>query len=188
MLYSDEPITTYGRPPTNQNQRSLGLVLIAPDLVWEYELLARPEDLTYTHPTRATVIQTLGGAWVDDFGEGLTDIVINGHTGWRYAPDIEGAGDSQDGLQRMRDLRYYPFEAYHQARMEAAQAGISPDSIQLFFADALNQAAYLVYPLTLQVRKHKSRPLLYQYQLRLIGLMKINSDLDQIEWRSMVVV
>lgn len=32
------------------------------------------------------------------------------------------------------------------------------------------------------MRKHKSRPLLYQYQMRLIGLEKVIGDADSIDW------
>lgn len=177
-----QTITRYGKPPTDQSQRRLSLMLLSDEPTWEYELHTRPEDISYTHPTRATVIQTLGGAWVDDFGEGLTDIVLSGHTGWHYAPDLRGEGNSKDGLTWMHELRHHLFEVYHERRLAAAQDGRDPDTVRLIFADTLNQAAYWVYPVSLQVRKHKSRPLLYQYQLRLIGLAKINQDADSIDW------
>lgn len=180
--YSETFITQYGAPPTDQSTRSLELVMIGPGIDWQHELFARPEEITYTHPTRATVIQTLGGAFVDDFGEGITDIVINGHTGWYYAPDFNNAlGDSLDGLGKMHDLRYYFFQVYHDQRMAAAKQGRSPDEINLYFFDHLHDAAYRVYPLSLQVRKQKSRPLLYQYQVRLIGLEKVVDDADLID-------
>lgn len=183
-LYSDTFITRYGKEPTPQADRTLTLVMLGKDsLRWEHELFVKPEEITYTYPTRATVIQTLGGAFVDDFGEGITDMVINGHTGWHYAPDINGDLDSLDGLSKMHDLRYYFFQVYHEERMAAAQQGEDPDTaISLYFFDTLHETAYRVYPLSLQVRKHKSRPLLYQYQMRLIGLEKVIGDADSIDW------
>lgn len=182
MDYADQAITTYGASPTDQRQRSMALVMTG-FISWFYEFFTRPEDITYAYPTRATVIQTLGGAWVDDFGEGLTDITINGHTGWHCAPDLNGGLNSQDGMVKMHDLRYYCFEIYHAQRMLAAQLSQEPDAgATLFWIDTLHETAYEVYPLALQVRKHKSRPLLYQYQLRLIGLRKTIADADILDW------
>jgi hypothetical protein len=130
---------------------------------WGYVFWLRPEEVVYSHPTRASVVQTLGGAWVDDFGEGLVDITLSGHTGWHYRVGGEPA---------FYALRNGCFQLYHQLRMAAADAGQDPDSVQMLFVDTLHAAAYVVYPESLQTRKHKTRPLLYQYQLRLKGLMR----------------
>lgn len=177
-------ITQYGATPLAQASLPLALVMISPALVggmWLHEFKTRPEDVTYNHPTRATVIQTLGGAFVDDFGEGIVEITVQGHTGWRYAPNINGGLGSMDGAQQMYNLRYYFFQVFHEQRMLAAQAGLAPDDVvNLYWIDALHFCAYRVYPVALQVRKNKSRPLLYQYQLRLTGLEKILGELDQI--------
>lgn len=186
--YTDTLITQSGVAPTDQTTRKIEFVMTGFNDVWQlgvnwqHDMVVRPEEIAYTHPTRATVIQTLGGAFVDDFGEGITDIVINGHTGWRHAPDTANAlGNSPDGLERIYNLRYNLFQVYHAQRMTAAQNGKSPDEVNLYFFDHLHDAFYRVYPQSLQVRKHKSRPLLYQYQLRLVGLEKVVEDGDKID-------
>ena len=46
-------------------------------------LVIRPEELTRTDPSRINDTRTLGGAWSDNFGEGLSSLTISGHTGWR---------------------------------------------------------------------------------------------------------
>lgn len=134
-------------------------------VVWGYLFSLRPEEVSYTHPTRATVIQTLGGAWVDDFGEGLTDISINGHTGWRGGP--------LNGEAAFLSLRTGVFELYHQLRQLAADAGQDPDTVEMIWLDTLHLCSYRVYPISLQVRKSRTRPLLFQYQLRMTGLERI---------------
>lgn len=188
--YSDTPIDKYGKEPTYQPSRTIELVMLRQNTVaWEHELCIKPEEITYTYPTRATVIQTLGGAFVDDFGEGMTDIMINGHTGWRSSPDINGELDSKDGAERIMELRHNLYQVYHDERMQAAQRGEEPDAaVSLFFVDSLNEVSYRVYPLSLQVRKHKSRPLLFQYQLRLIGLEKTTEDGDSVDWAGLINV
>lgn len=145
---------------------NIASVLLPGNALWGFVFTLRPEEVTYTHPTRSTVIQTLGGAWVDDFGEGLTDIVISGTTGWRRQ---SGMG----GEESFRQLRTGVFETYHKRRMEAAEAGQDPDNVQMIWVDTLHLCTYRVYPITLQTRKHKTRPLLFQYQLRMTGLERL---------------
>lgn len=172
-------IAKTGTPPTRQKDLPISLLMLGLTVGrWEYYFEPRPEDITYTHPTRASVVQTLGGAWVDDFGEGLVDIVLNGHTGWRA---LDAGHPLDDGMIKLYDLRHNLFEVYHQDRMAAAQDGLDPDdAVQLFLNDALHKIGFRVYPVSLQIRKNKSRPLLYQYQLRLTGLEKHIDSADQI--------
>ncbi len=171
-------ITKTGKIPTPQKDRTIALVMmlnqggfanLAPH---EFYFDPRPEELTYTHPTRASVIQTLGGAWVDDFGEGIVDISLSGHTGWRANDQpLQTINPEKDGMQKAIELRTTFFETFHKERMAAAQAGNNPDdSVKMFFVDVLNSAVWQVYPVSMQLRRHKARPLLYQYQLRLLGL------------------
>lgn len=148
------------------NAASLGSLLLPTNALWGFIFNLRPEELVYTYPTRATVIQTLDGAFVDDFGEGLTDITVSGHTGWHRQ---SGMGGEESFLL----LRQGVFETYHQRRAEAAEAGRDPDLVQMVWVDTLHLTSYVVYPISLQTRKHKTRPLLFQYQLRLTGLRRL---------------
>ena len=183
-----------GQPPISQKSRPIGLFIngglgglvsgvlgdLPPDLAgrfpislpgvmaWGYIFFLRPEEIVYHHPTRASIVQTLGGAWADDFGEGLTEITLAGHTGWRRG-EINPLGGEEAFLM----LRKGCFELYHRLRGAAAEAGQDPDTVQMLLVDALNTASYIVYPVSLQTRKHRQRSLLYQYQLRLIGLQRL---------------
>ena len=123
----------------------------------------RPEELTRTEISRTSVQQTLGGAFVDSFGEGLIQINISGNTGWRGFNGINGTAFFQA-------LRAASFTAWHQARLQAAQTGIDPNSVQLVFTDALNQTIDVVIPQTFTLRRSRSRPLLCMYQISMIGL------------------
>lgn len=170
------PITKTGTIPTPQKDLTISLTMMFGGLgvvvPYEFYFEPRPEELTYTHPTRASVIQTLGGAWVDDFGEGIVDINLSGHTGWRANDQpLTGGVAQKDGLQKALELRTAFFETFHKERMAAAKAGQDPDTaVQMFFIDVLNAALWKVYPVSMQLRRHKSRPLLYQYQLRMLAL------------------
>lgn len=154
--------------PTSQKYRPISFVLDdqatlrAP--IW-VPLVIRPEDLTRTDPTRATVHQTLGQnmvGWVDSFGPGLPTINISGHTGWR-AP----AGQSDDGASQFATLRQSVFDEWHLARKLAVNFGLDPAMVKLLFVDELDAFAVEVAPMTFTLRRSKSRPLLMQYNIQM---------------------
>lgn len=147
-------------------QQGGGSLALPFGMAWGYIFFLRPEEVVYNHPTRATVVQTLGGAWVDDFGEGLVDITLSGHTGWR-------PGNTIGGEEAFYLLRNGCFQLFHSMRMNAARVGNDPDSVQMVFVDTLNAASYKVYPISMQTRKHRTSPLLYRYQLRLTALDRL---------------
>jgi len=153
-------------PVISQKDRPVGIVLL--DMLMPvplfYLFYPRPEDLQYTHPTRGTVIQTFDGGFVDDFGEGLTDIVATGHTGWN--------GDLLPGELKFYALRDLVVLQYHQMRAAKAAAGLPIDSVKLFWVDTLNLFVYEVYPITFSSKKNRQRPLLYQFTLRMTGLKR----------------
>jgi hypothetical protein len=123
----------------------------------------RPSDLTRTEMSRVTVQQTLGGAFADDFGQGLTQINISGNTGWRGFNGV-------DGMAFFQQLRAASFTNWHILRAQAAQKGQSPDLVQLIFTDALNSTLDVVIPQNFTLRRSRSQPLLCNYQISMIGL------------------
>lgn len=122
----------------------------------------RPEDIQYTYPTRGTIIQTFDGGFVDDFGEGLVDILVSGTTGWRG-----GLIDGKTGFLALREL---VIRMYHKLRALQAAAGRPIEDVKLYWVDTLNTCVYEVYPLSFTGKKNKQRPLLYQYTLRMTGI------------------
>jgi len=123
----------------------------------------RPEELTRTELSRTSVQQTLGGAFADDFGAGLTQINISGNTGWRGFNGIDGGTFFQQ-------LRAASFGNWQILRQQAMQKGMDPNFVQLIFSDALNKTIDVVIPMTFTLRRSKSRPLLCMYQISMIGL------------------
>lgn len=127
-------------------------------------LYVRPEDLTRQDPSRVNVNQTLAGAWADSFGAGVPMITIAGHTGWRRDQSDE------DGEGRFLALRERVFDQWHQRRAAAVASGRDPSGVQLIYTDVLNDMAVVVAPLQFVLRRSKSRPLLYQYQIQMAVL------------------
>lgn len=134
-------------------------------------LAIRPEDLTRSDPSRLNVQQTLGGAWGDNFGPGIPQITISGTTGWR-----RGLSDGLDGSDRFTQLYEQVYSGWHQRRKDAVAAGKDPDKVQLVFADALDNFAVVVAPNQFVLRRSKSRPLMFQYQ---IAMTVLDQNIDQ---------
>jgi hypothetical protein len=153
--------------PSSQKYRPIEFVLDdqVAGTVETVSLVIRPEDLTRAEPSRLSAQQTLGGAWVDNFGPGIANITIAGHTGWRGTSD--GAGD---GMDRFQKLNRVCFQDWHLRRDNAVKAGEDPDRVKLIFADSLDRFAWVVAPGNFTLKRNKSRPLLLQYQMNLIVL------------------
>lgn len=131
-------------------------------------LRIRPEDLTRTEPSRVAVHQTLGrdvSGWVDNFGAGLPSLTIAGHTGWRWS-----TGSATDGATAFDDLNFLVADQYHQAKQRAIDDGLDPALVRLIFVDTLDNFAWSVVPTQFVLRRSKSRPLLYQYNIALQAL------------------
>ena len=142
------------------------------------QLSIRPEDLTRNEPTRATVHQTLGreiSGWVDHFGTGLPSVTIAGHTGWRYAP-----GNYKDGAQAFEDLNQMVVHDYNAAKQYSIDHGDDPAGVKLLFVDTLDNFAWSIIPTQFILRRSKSRPLLYQYNMTLQAIAT-NIDVQPIQ-------
>jgi hypothetical protein len=123
----------------------------------------RPEDLTRTEPQRAAVHQSLGRTtqgWVDHFGAGLPTVTISGHTGWGYKPGI-----GKEGFESFEALNKLVVHDYPAARQTAIDAGLDPDKVKLLFVDLLDNFAYPVVPMQFALRRSKSSPLLFRYNM-----------------------
>lgn len=133
----------------------------------------RPEDLTRNEPSRISVHQTLGRGvtgWVDNFGEGLPSVTISGTTGWRYQPAL-----GLDGYGSFDALNTLVAHRYHEAKQDAIDTGRDPAGVKLLFVDLLDGFAWSVAPTQFVLRRSKSRPLLYQYN---ISLQAVSTSID----------
>lgn len=169
------------RPPQTQKAEARPISFVLDDTTSgaapvSVSLVIRPEDLTRTDSSRIATHQTLGGAWVDNFGPGLPALTISGHTGWRRR--VAG-DDEQDGLERFQHLYEHVFTKWHERRADAIRAGQDPDRVRLVYADALDQFAVVVAPISFTLRRSKSRPLLCQYQ---IAMTVVSQDIDEIAY------
>jgi hypothetical protein len=150
--------------PPSQKHRAIGFVLSGGgDADVSLDLTIRPEDLTYSEPTRLTVQQTLGGAWADCFGEGVATLTLAGHLGWR-------GGHGLSGEAAFAALRATIYQGWNDRVQAAVNNGIDPATITLTYHDALDGLSLVVAPMNFTLRRNKQQPLLMKYQTQLIVL------------------
>lgn len=130
------------------------------------DLFIRPEDLSITTPTRMSVTQTLGGAWVDEFGQGLDSITLSGTLGWRTGQN------GLDGIERLLQMKEQFHTTWHAERAKAIALGSDPNEVKLRYVDTLNRYSKIVAPQVFEIRRSKSQPLLGKYRFSLMAIDK----------------
>lgn len=167
-----------GTPPTSQRsgRRPISFLLDSGGSIGSpVTLNLRPEDLTRNEPARATVYQTMGkgvSGWVDHFGEALPSVSISGHTGWR-----DTAGSGTDGAAAFAKLNQLVVRDFPAAKQLAIDSGRNPALVKLLFVDLLDDFVWSVAPTVFTLRRNKSSPLLYRYN---INLQAVSTSIDAI--------
>lgn len=154
--------------PPSQTYRTIGFYLTGGSKApVRMNLTIRPEDLTRREPSRLFVEQTLGGAWADAFGGGVSEITLSGTTGWRGSAFVSG----EDAFQALRSTVY---QSWHDRRAVAVASGIDPETVKLIFTDNLDSIASVVAPQSFTLRRSRSSPLLMRYDIHLVELGPAN--------------
>jgi phage baseplate assembly protein W/LysM repeat protein len=128
-----------------------------------FTMYIRPEDISRPEPSRITPVQTLGGAWVDAWGRGLSTITLAGHQGWR-------GNALQSGQSLFAQLRSTVFTDWHSRRAANVALGLDPNTVSLYYVDILNNITAKVVPMSFTLRRNKTSPLLMRYQIQLLVL------------------
>lgn len=149
----------------NQNQFPYHTFLIVDTRNWQimrqHTLIINPQELSMQEPTRQTIINTIGGAYVDDFGRGLPTVTISGHTGWRLKPMPDGTG-LQDGWQAFKSLRNNIFRYFTDSK-DPIRSFLRNPYYQLRWYNWAHDEYYLIQPTEFDLQQSVSEPLLYQY-------------------------
>ncbi len=164
-------------PPTSQLNRNIFFCLRdkAKSGAVGHLMSVNPEDLTVASPSRLAVQQTMGGAWVDNFGPGLRTITISGNTGWRAKYNA-----GRDWAAEYASLHQEAFEGWHTQRALKVHAGNNPDDITMEFVDVLDKIAVVVAPIGFTLKRSRARPLLVQYNI----VMNVLSDIGGYEFNA----
>jgi len=127
-----------------------------------YKFTLNPETYHQSEPSRTTIVQTKGGAFVDAWGAGLISIEIKGTTGFK-----NGTGDPTNGFTKFKELRDLIRTIYKDVKPGEKVSNL------LKFYNYTDEDNWYVYPDKFELDRDKSRTLLYVYDILLIGMAKI---------------
>lgn len=164
-------------PPTNQGNRNLSIKLKGggfPEVSLTFPI--KPEQLQIQTPARVTTTQTLQGIYQDLGGLGVTQLVYQGHTGWRSG----GTNAPYDGFGVFKSLYNKIFKEYHK-RMSTNK---NPDVIECLVIDDLYDTAYRVSLDDFQATKSRSNPLLYYYNLRMTVKSSLPNERPAVDYNT----
>ena len=128
----------------------------------EFIFPINPEEFNYTKSERVRITRTLGDPFVDDFGLGTPTLQVRGTTGWHTRPGIDG----KDGYAAYRTLHREFHDRYFELRQAQVGSGADPDRIKLWVVNNVDNIVFAVVPMDFHLMRSKSRPLLYQYELK----------------------
>ena len=145
-----------------------------------YTFPVNPEEFQVTRQDRTQVYQTLGDPFIDDLGIGLPTLSIRGTTGWRTRPGLSG----EDGYASFKKLNEEVFKGYHNKRALKAAASKDPDDIQIVVFNEIDDLAYRVVPISFELLRNRTQPLLYQYNMQLRVIQDLNNLIESFEAQS----
>ncbi len=147
-------------PPRSQKNKAVALRLTLPDGSYFTHILSiNPEDLQISLPSRTTVTQTEGGAYLDNWGIGVGQGMLQGNTGWRHHPRISTR--PFDGLEAFKDL----YENIYLKYYEQSQLAADPNAVKLRLIDNVDDLVLEINPDDFRLLRNKNKPLLMQYQM-----------------------
>jgi hypothetical protein len=138
-----------------------------------YTFILNPEDLTQSEKPRAPVTQTLTSAYVNKFGLGLPEISFSGTTGFNVKT-LPGGGQV-DGYERFHTLRREVFRKFF------SDGPLGDDHWQMFLYQWEDAEFWEVFPTQFDLQRNVSKPLLYRYTIRLLGLRKLDAPVSTAE-------
>lgn len=124
-----------------------------------YKFALNPEEYQHAMPNVANVTLTKGGAWIDEFGAGVSTIQFKGTTGFK-----NGSNDPNKGYNKFKELKNMITSVYK--RVSLGQE--VPVGKELQFYNHTDKEYWIVTPTTFDLLRSVARPHLYAYNISLI--------------------
>lgn len=129
-----------------------------------HTLLVNPQDMSIEEPARISAQQTLGGAYVTHFGEGLHIITLSGTTG--FGARYNATGSLTDGYTELKNLRDKVYRDFVKSK---------DTSIEMFWYNWEDEQYYKVVPNSFRLSRNQSEPTLYRYEIRMTAVAKVGA-------------
>lgn len=124
---------------------------------YRHTLLINPEDMTMEEPNRATVTQTLGGAYLSLFGQGLQTVNISGKTGFAVRRSADGIWT--DGYQEIKSLRKNLYRYFINSKSS---------KMEMRWYNWEDEEYYRIVPLSMRIQRNVSTGPMYRYEIQFI--------------------
>lgn len=133
--------------------------------IYTYTMLLNPSDVSMDEPPRTNVIQTIGGAYVTDFGQGLPSVTMAGITGYHARKNAVGV--LVDGYTEWKTFRDKVYRYYVTSKSS---------QIEMYWYNWEDGEYYKVIPQGFRLMRNKAEPLLYRYEFRFVCILKLGSQ------------
>lgn len=130
--------------------------------LYRHVFLVNPQDMSVNEIARINPVQTLGGAYVSNFGQGLHEVTLSGLTGFNARRNADGI--LTDGYEEIKNIRKKIYRDFLTK---------SSSQLEMFWYNWEDEEYYKVIPTNFRLMRSRSEPLLYRYELPLTCLEPI---------------
>lgn len=121
-----------------------------------YQFVLNPEEYSLDESNKVTVTRTKGGTFADEFGKDTEEISFSGTTGFI------------NGFTKFKELRDIVLKAY-----ELRSADHVTTTLMEFY-NYTDEHYFRVIPERFSLKRSKSKPLLYAYDIKLVCMSKLD--------------
>lgn len=130
-----------------------------------HTLTSNPEDFSFDEVARNSITQTLGGAYITDFGKGLPSVTMSGTTGYKVKTSAEGR--VMDGYEEFVHFRNAVYRGFIE----------SPDlNLSAYWYNWEDDEYYEIQPQDFRLQRNKSQSLLYRYEFKFTCIRKLTKS------------
>lgn len=133
--------------------------------IMRHTLLQNPQNITQAEQARTSVTQTIGGAYILDYGAGLPTVTLSGTTG--YKRRVNEDGQKRDGYQEFIHFRNEIYRKFVETN--------DPD-YELYWYNWEDKDYWSIQPTVFRLQRSVSEPLLYRYEFGFTCLARIMSS------------
>jgi hypothetical protein len=131
---------------------------------YRHTMLINPQEMTIAEPARINTQQTLGGAYVSHFGQGLFQVTLSGVTGYKARYNADGQlRDGYEEFKAFRDKVYRDFVTYPSSQLE------------LFWYNWEDEQYFKIVPTSFRLMRSKSEAIMYRYELAFVCLNTVGA-------------
>lgn len=136
-------------------------------IVYSHTFTINPSEMTIEEPPRINAVQTLGGAYVSHFGQGLHNVTIGGTTGYNRRMSYENG--ETDGYTEFHNFRRQIYRYFVETKST---------QVELYWYNWEDEEYYKVIPQPFRLMRNVNEPTLYRYEFRFLCIERLENALS----------